>query len=206
MTLYEPTTGAKRPSVKLTDLKDGVILAAAHINREIQDTDYDSGEPLVWHERRPTKLSDVPEPLRHDADPVNKLAITGIIAGTSGKAVGRMGGEDVELVEGMEASIYANGGKNSDWSRFDDAVKANGGIDYGDMIKYWFDREEPASNPKYNDRKIREFSVKAPDPEQESKFGDKCRDLRRAMDEPMPPISVGAPPSVSDTEDLSDPF
>ena len=197
ITLSTPTeTGAKRPYIKLQNVGDSVVIAVAHINKKVQQNDYDTGAPLVWYNRKPTPDLAVPPGELLGCQPVYGTGITGIITAVNGTAIGRQGGEDIQLEPGLEVSIYCDGGKNSDQGRYVEAERAHGPVNLADILRYRFDRTEPASNPRYNDRKIMDFDYRKPKTEELDQHLAVCEQIWEGFQE-TPTLST--PSSHDDT-------
>ncbi len=153
--------GARRPYVKLNEVGDSVVISIGHVDRSIEERDYETNEVKRWD----------------DGNPVTQTRIVGIVHAVEGSAVGRMGGEEVALEPGMEVAIFVSGGKQGNQGRYKDAERDAGGVELADIFRYRFDRTEPASNPRYNDRKIHTSDIRRAKPEEKQKYTDACEEI-----------------------------
>ena len=200
-------SGPSRPYAKLNDIGDSIVIAVGNINKSVPQTHYDTQSPLVWYNRKPTPLVDIPTSDQANLDPVTGTGITGIVVSSNGNTIGRIGGEDVALQPGDEISIYCDGGKNGNQGRYFDAEKNHGPVSLGDILQYRFDRTEPASNPRYNDRKILEFAYRAPKAEELDAYRTKCEDIYRGFqDTPELSTPTTGAQNVAEVFGNEDPF
>ena len=183
ITLDTPASSGP-PSVKFDNVGDYVTVGIVNVE-EYQQRNYDTGEPEVWS----------------DGNPKMGKRSTGLVIDAGNALVGPKG--DTRPVEtGELVTFHAEGSRHFTWT---EAVKAAGSVEVGDVMKWRLDRTEPASNPRYNDRKVYAAVIRKPKAE-DGDLADRCVAAYQEMAK-RPSLDAGPQPerAAAPTADL-DPF
>lgn len=151
ITLDTPASSGP-PSVKFDNVGDNVVVGIVNVE-EYQQRDYDTGELAYWS----------------DGGPKMGKRITGLVVANNGAVVGPKG-DTREAEAGELVTFHAEGSRHFTWT---EAVKAAGSVEVGDVMKWSLDRTEPASNPRYNDRKVYVAEIRRPEPK-DGDLADRC--------------------------------
>lgn len=140
ITVDTPSAGGP-PAVKFGDVGDYVDVGIVNVE-DVQSRNYDTGDPEFWG----------------DGNPKMHPRITGIVIGHKGATVGK-DDEERAVEAGEIVTIYAQGGRLYAWR---EAKKAHGAVKVGDVLRWKFDRTEPARNPRHAPRKVFVGTLRSP--------------------------------------------
>lgn len=90
--------------------------------------------------------------------------VTGLVVAGKGAYTGGSG-EEIDVDAGDLVTFYCEGGRHYTWR---DAVAEAGGVNVGDVMRWMFERTEPAKTRGFNDRKVYVAQIRRP----EAKDGD----------------------------------
>lgn len=134
-------TGSGVPAIKFGDIGSYADLGIVSVE-QVQSRNYDTGEPELWP----------------DGGTKTHPRITAIIIKAEGATIGKDDDEHA-VAPGDLVALYAQGSR---WFAYRDAVKEHGTVSVGDVMRWKFDRTEPARNARHAPRKVFEAKIRAP--------------------------------------------
>ena len=152
------TETTSNPSIKLRNVGDSVLLAVTDY-AELEANDIDGNPKFTSRGDRATDI-----------------VVTGLVVHSNNAKV-RSDGEDIDVDEGDEVSVWFTGSR---WFQWLQAAKRLGtSLDVGDMLSVKFDQTEKPANPAHSPKAIWAINWgKATKPELIS-WSDKANEARR---------------------------
>jgi hypothetical protein len=183
--LDTPSSGGP-PAVKFPTVGANVVVGICDA-KDYQQHDITTGSPMTWSDGKPK---------------MGKLVV-GLVVSAEGATV-KDGSEERPVAAGELVSFWCEGSR---WFPWRDAVKAAGGANVGDVMRWAFDREEPAQRAGFSPRKVYSAAIRRPEA-RDGDLADRCTRAYHELQErpnleaPAQPVPAGA----GADDHLGDPF
>lgn len=190
-TPIDAPSGAKSTTVGVTvDASESITLGLVDAGL-FHVRDYDTGELAYWDDK--------------ETRPKMSPYVTGIVVATDGATTGPKG-EKRLIGEGEQATVFCEGGKYFAYNEAIKAFEASGNsTETGDLFWFGCTGTEPASNPRYNDRKVYEAKFGKPTTDYPG-IVEMCDQARNALKASKVDAPVAAPPANGPAQAPSAPF
>lgn len=146
--LDQGTGSSGPPAANLTEPGAEVVVGIVNVG-DYQQRDFDSGDLLTWADGKP-KMGKV---------------VTGLVVSAKSTICGSEDDGAPPAQPGDLVSFWCEGGR---WYTYRDAVKASGGINVGDVMRWKREEDEEPKRKGFNPRKVYSAAIRRP----EAKDGD----------------------------------
>lgn len=190
------------PTPKYDTVGQEVVIGIANVDKYHQHG-YSSELPKFWDGKTPVELTwEQARQKGIDERIVEGDRVTGIVVSSDGDVTVSADGDQRPIKVGEVITLWMEGGRWKSWNEARSALrkKSGKGVAVGDLFRWKFADTSPATNPKHNDRKDFEGTLRHP----EAKDGDivdRCEKLYYELrDRP----SLDSGPTAADEAPTSD--
>jgi hypothetical protein len=128
------------PALYCPEVGDGAVLGIVDVGNYAQ-RDYDTGDPKTWP----------------DGSPMMGKVVTGLVVSVIGGACGGGKRASAPIATGDLVTIWCEGGK---FLAYNAALKAAGGVDRGDLLRWVRLPDGVPSNPRHNPPQAFEAAIR----------------------------------------------
>jgi hypothetical protein len=181
MIQLDTPTQSGPPAAYFPSPGDSIVVGIVNVT-DYQQRDYDTGDLKTWP----------------DGGKVMGKCITGLVVSTSGDTAKGTSKAHEPVSPGDLVTFWAEGGKHYTYR---DAVKEAGSVNVGDVMQWKRENDEPASNSRYNDRKVYSARIRHPEP-RDGDIVERCQAKYRELTEQrLETVAPAAEPAAA-----NDPF
>lgn len=170
-------TASGPPAANLTAPGSSIVVGIVNVD-DYQQRDFDTGDLLFWDDGKP-KMGKV---------------VTGLVV----RAEGVTNGTDDDANETQPGDLVSFWCERGKWFTYRDAVKAAGGINVGDVMKWTREADEPPTRKGAYPRKVYAAVIRRPEAK-DGDLADRCvAEYHRLRDRPS--LDEQAPAAHDDEE------